>query len=223
MSGARPWDKEVVPDSYPVEMKHVPKVIQELHGFTHIPQSYVLVIQLAKLCCEFASNRVPDGGDVEDNDELFEQFIFMLLPGAKIVDIDTATKTYTRGPVEIPTLYQVARLLRSEKSKWPLKGIAAAQQRHFTYIVDKVLEWQYQPLTYALVGLDVTADGSFTIRRDSVAWAMVEVYYIDFTHRHMEEFIIEALVRIVCADDGGKSFMRIKGENNRWQVFGGTD
>ena len=222
MSGARPWDKEVVPDSYPVEMKHVPKVIQELHGFTHIPQSYVLVLLLAKVCCEFAKYRVPDGCDVEYNDELFEQFLIMLLPGAQ-TSLNYATKTYTREPVEIPTLYQVAMLLRSSKSCWPLKGITAAQQRHFTYIVDKVLEWQHQPLTYALVGLTVTADGTFQIVTHSVAWAMVEVYYIDFTHRHMEEFIIEALVRIVCADDGGKSLMRIKGQNNRWQVLGGTD
>jgi len=212
-----------VPGSYPVEIKLVPRVIQQLHGFTHISPSYVLVLLLAKLCCEFANNRVPNGGDVDFTDELFKQFIFMLLPGAKIVDIDPATRTYTREPMEIPTLYQVDMLLRSEKSKWPLKGIIAAQQPMFTYIVDTVLEWQHQPLTYELVGLAVTADGTFQIVTNSVAWAMVQVYYMDYTHRYMEEFIIQALVRIVCADDGGKSLMRIKGQNNRWQVLGGTD
>ena len=166
------WNTEVMPGKYPVEMKYVPRCIQALHRFTHIPQSYVLVLLLAKVCCEFANNRVPDGGDVEYNDELFEQFLIMLLPGAQ-TSLNYATKTYTREPVEIPTLYQVAMLLRSSKSYWPLKGITAAQQRHFTYIVDKVLEWQHQPLTYELVGLDVTDDGTIKIVTHSVAWAMV--------------------------------------------------
>ena len=134
------------------------------------------------VCCNFARNRA--GGNFDENDELFQQFLIMLLPGADMVS--GADGLLQRGPMEIPTMYQVAILLRfspSIKFFWPLKGFTKEQERLFTEIVGAVIEWGHQSLTYELVGLQFTDDGSITIRTDSVAWAMVEVYYLDFAQR----------------------------------------
>ena len=127
-------DNDVVPGMYPVLVKRVEPVIQALHDFRDIPSSYVLVLVLMMVCCNFARYRA--GSDIDENDGLFQQFLIMMLPGADMVS--GADGLLQRGPMEIPTMYQVAILLRfspSIKFFWPLKGFTKEQQDLFTEIV----------------------------------------------------------------------------------------
>ena len=78
-------DNEVETGMYPVLVKDVLPVITALHQFRNIPSSYVLVLVLMMVCCNFARYRVPAGGDFDENDGLFQQFLIMLLPGADMV------------------------------------------------------------------------------------------------------------------------------------------
>ena len=98
-------DNEFVPGMYPVIVTRAPAIINALHNVGDIPSSYVLVLVLMMVCCNFARYRA--GGNFDENDELFQQFLLMLLPGADMVHKDGQ---WHRGPMEIPTMYQVAIL-----------------------------------------------------------------------------------------------------------------